>query len=205
MAASTEAMVVERTSAGTVLRFAGPLDVGVTARLWSRALREAAKLRGQKLTLDLAAVPVCDTAGATLLLEIERLQGAPVAITGAGEKVAAVLAQTRAATAPPARPVAAVAQDWRAVLSEAVAVAVGEGVAFLGEVVVAGCGCRRGGGCIRLRDLLRQTDGAGVQAIPLVIAAGDSDGADPGVPVAAFRCGSSAPRSMSCRIWWRSA
>ena len=166
-----DAFTVERNGAETELRFAGPLDVAATARVWSRALREAAKLRGQKLTIDLSAVPVCDTAGAALLLEIERLQGAPVSITGAAEKVAAVLAQTRAAEAVPARAAPAPSQSWRSALSEAKAVAVGA-VAFLGEVVVAWVRLPSRLRLFRVADLLRQTDQAGVQAIPLVVLLG---------------------------------
>jgi phospholipid/cholesterol/gamma-HCH transport system permease protein len=169
--AAKQALTVERSGAETVLRFAGPLDVAATAQLWSRALREAAKLRGQKLTLDLAGVPLCDTAGATLLLEIERLQGAPVTMTGATEKVAAVLAQTKAATAQPTRAAPPPAQSWRSVLSDAIGVAVG-GVAFLGEVVVAWVRLPSRLRLFRLSDLLRQADQAGVQAVPLVVLLG---------------------------------
>lgn len=73
-----------------VLAFRGTLDSLHVAEIWGPALR-AAREPDRPLVLDLAAVVYCDTTGAALLLDAERVHGAPARVVGAAEKVAALL------------------------------------------------------------------------------------------------------------------
>ncbi len=159
------------SDAGTVLRFAGRLDLAAVAALWTGVLRAARQARGGALAFDLAAVSVCDTAGATLLLEAERAHGGPAAFTGADARVAAVIALVRPADAPPLpRPVSP-GPGLRALFVAGLAACTG-GLAYLGEVTVATVRLPARLRMFRVSDVLRVADEAGVQAIPLVLLLG---------------------------------
>jgi phospholipid/cholesterol/gamma-HCH transport system permease protein len=147
----------------TVLRFEGALDLASVADLWDTTLRAARLPKGAKLVIDLAAVPSCDTAGATLLAVAEQAAGG-AEIRNANPEISSLLTRVRAARAVQAAPKETRqgnflqdrlrdAADW---------------VAFVGEVLVAigrAPGRRR---MFLVRDLLAYADNAGVQAIPLV-------------------------------------
>ena len=154
-----------------VLRFAGRLDVAVAARLWDATRSAAAAAAERNLVLDLAAVESCDTAGATLLLEAERAHGGTATIEGADERVAAVLALVRPANAAP-KSVSAPALFRMADVLRSVARSVGDGLAFIGEVMVALIRVPARLRMLRFVDLLRAADEAGVRAIPLVLLLG---------------------------------
>jgi phospholipid/cholesterol/gamma-HCH transport system permease protein len=150
-------------SGATVLRFEGALDLVSAAGLWEATLRAARVPQGGTLVIDLAAVPSCDTAGATLLAVAEQAAG-NTEIRNANPEITSLLTRVRAARSVQAAPKEArqgnFLRDW---LRDAA-----DWVAFVGEVLVAiarAPGRRR---MFLVRDLLAYTDNAGVQAIPLV-------------------------------------
>ena len=121
---------------GTSLRFAGTLDVAATARLWADVQRAARAGAKQSLIIDLTAVTMCDTSGATMVLAAERAHGGTVSIQGADERVAAVLDLVRPVAGPKPPRGRGPAQTWREVFASGLNVCTG-GLAYLGEVVLA--------------------------------------------------------------------
>ena len=168
---TSPALTTSKRPDAVVLRFAGRLDVAVAARLWGATQRAAAAAAGRSLVFDLAAVEACDTAGATLLLEAERAHGGAATIEGADERVAAVLALVRPANAAP-KSAAAPALFQLAAALRSVSRTIGDGLAFLGEVIVALIRVPARLRMLRIVDLLRAADEAGVRAIPLVLLLG---------------------------------
>jgi phospholipid/cholesterol/gamma-HCH transport system permease protein len=158
---------------GVRLLFRGALDAAAVARLWPEATRRA---RGASpLTLDLGGVTALDTAGAVLLLRLEREAGAGGARwqglpPGGPER--AVLERTRRALEVPA-PAKGGGDDlpWLGRLGRG-AVRRGDrlldGVAFLGEAMVAGAGAVRRPWRLRFGELMRHLDEAGLRAFGLV-------------------------------------
>jgi phospholipid/cholesterol/gamma-HCH transport system permease protein len=156
---------------GAVLRFSGRLDASAAAGLWTDVLRAARQAKDRALVLDLAALTVCDTAGATLLLEAERSHGGAATIRGAEARVAAVIALVRPVSGPPAPRPPGPVPSWREVILAGIG-ACTEGLAYLGEVAVASFRLPLRRRMFRFGDLLRIADQAGVQAIPLVLLLG---------------------------------
>jgi phospholipid/cholesterol/gamma-HCH transport system permease protein len=162
---------IEQRDGGIVLVFVGRLDAAGAGSLWHETLRAAARAHSLKLRFDLAAVTACDMTGAALLLTAERAYGSPVAIDGADPRVTALLRRARPASlesAPPKR------APGRSIGGHCVAglTAVGDGIAFLGEALVAVLRLPTHGRMLRFGDLLRYADQAGVRAIPLVMLLG---------------------------------
>jgi ABC-type transporter Mla MlaB component len=125
----------ERSGARAIL-LRGTLRAADLGRIWRRAIALAGRARDQKLILDLSGVDGCDTAGAVLMLEIEKTHGGAVAIEGASERVAALIARVRetsSAEAPPAAPPSPSLREQ----AHAGWIAATEGFAFLGEAAVA--------------------------------------------------------------------
>ena len=164
------ASLTVRAHGNTVaLCFAGRLDVPAAAELWPATLHAAGD-PSRELVLDLSAVQACDTAGATLLLEAERAHGRAARIIGAEARVAAVLALVRPANAAPAgqpAPALRLADRLRAVWRSA-----GDGLAFLGELMLAFARAPLRLRMLRWADVLRAADEAGVRAVPLVLLLG---------------------------------
>jgi phospholipid/cholesterol/gamma-HCH transport system permease protein len=147
----------------TLLRFEGALDLPATALLWESTLRAARVPDGGSLVIDLAQVPSCDTAGATLLAAAEQAAGG-AEIRNASAEITSLLTRVRTARSVPAAPKPE--RDGNFV-QDRLRDAAGW-VAFVGEVLVAVArapGRRR---MFLVRDLLAYADNAGVQAIPLV-------------------------------------
>jgi phospholipid/cholesterol/gamma-HCH transport system permease protein len=169
---ATEAgLTIAQRGGDTVLVFAGRLDAEGAGSLWHHALRAAAHAHAQPLRFDLAAVTACDMTGAALLLAAERAHGAPVPIDGADPRVTALLRRARPASvaaAPPKR------GPGRSIGGHCVAglTAVGDGIAFLGEALVAVLRLPMQGRMLRFGDVLRYADQAGVRAVPLVMLLG---------------------------------
>lgn len=149
-----------------VLAFRGALSSLSVGKVWPAAAQAARQHADRPLVLDLSAVTYCDTTGAALLVDTERLHGKPAQVIGASEKVAQLLELVRKASVA-ARPPPAPAETWRHAARAAWEVATG-GIAFTGEVAVALVRLPRRHRMFRGIDLWRTADQAGVRAIPLV-------------------------------------
>jgi phospholipid/cholesterol/gamma-HCH transport system permease protein len=169
MAASLDATA---EGPGTRLAFSGVLDAAGTARLWQEATRRATGAR--PLTLDLAGLTGLDTAGAVLLLRLERLAGEARWQGLAAGPLQAVLDRTRQALVapPPTRPPGlpflglighATVQRGRDMLGQ---------IGFLGEATVAGLGTLRRPWRLRFTEVLRHLDEAGLRAFGLTLLLG---------------------------------
>ena len=165
---------------GLRLAFAGRLEGEAVAALWSRAMRAAGDGGGRHLvprpplTLDLSALDGLDTAGAVLLLSLERRAGGGGAVRWEGLEEGgapqAVLERTRRALAapPPAPPPPPL--PWVGAIGHAV-MERGRGalarIAFLGEAVVAALRLLPRPWRLRGSETLRHLDEAGLRAFPL--------------------------------------
>jgi phospholipid/cholesterol/gamma-HCH transport system permease protein len=154
------------------LAFAGSLDAAATARLWPEAMR---RMRGvQALTLDLGGLTALDTAGAVLLLRLERLAGETRWQGMPAGPLQAVLDRTRQALSAPPQ-AEAPRLPLLALLGQATVRRGGDmlgQVAFLGEAVVAGIGTLRRPWRLRLGEVLRHLDEAGLRAFGLTVLLG---------------------------------
>jgi phospholipid/cholesterol/gamma-HCH transport system permease protein len=155
-----------------VLTLRGTLDFTATGQLWTPVLRAARDARGRLMVLDLADVSACDSAGATLLLEAERVHRGDTTTEAAQPPVAAILARIRdVATPPPPPGPPPPPATWRETILAGLRLG-SDGVVFLGEVSVAALHLPGRARMFRLADLLRYADQSGVQAIPLVLLLG---------------------------------
>ncbi len=149
-----------------VLVFTGTLSLNDVGQLWGPVLSAA---RARAPLLDVTAMPACDTAGATLLAvalgDGGEVRGANAEVTALLKRVREARAVAPAGVAPPGLPV------LRELLRRAL-IATANGVAFMGEVAVATVRAPRQRRMVPLRDVLAFTDGAGVQAMPLIILLG---------------------------------
>ncbi|MDO9709056.1 ABC transporter permease [Paracraurococcus lichenis] len=165
--AAPASLAVQAEGAGRRLAFRGALDAAAAARLWPEALRQA---RGaHPLVLDLAGVTALDTAGAVLLLRLEReARGAEFRGLPAGP-LQAVLDRARGALARPA-PQPPVPLPLLGRIGEAAWTRgqdmLGQ-VAFLGEAILAGLATLRRPWRLRLSEVLRHLDEAGLRAFGL--------------------------------------
>ncbi|HTZ69360.1 MAG TPA: ABC transporter permease, partial [Acetobacteraceae bacterium] len=155
-----------RDAGHATLRFAGPLDLTAAASLWDETLA-AARSAGGPIIIDLGGVSLCDTAGATLLAEAQSAAGGAT-LLGANTEITALLARVCTARAISAAPPDRGGGDP---LRQAARAAV-DGLAFLGEVVVAAIRAPARRRMIPFRDFLAFADDAGVRAIPLVLLLG---------------------------------
>ena len=166
---------MSRTHDGVRLRFSGTLDLAAVARLWPSALDAASQDTSDRLLIELADVTACDTAGATMLLAVERAHGGATQVIGPIPAVAAVLAMVHPAAlvAEPTSPDSPT--PWGHVLRSVVAAGFGVvvgGLSYLGEVCVALARLPARRRMFRIADMLRAADQTGVRAIPLVLLLG---------------------------------
>ena len=158
-------LTTEDRGGTTVLILSGRLDAQAAGHLWRQTLR-AAK-RAKAMTLELTALEYCDMSGAALLVAAEAAHAKPVSLIGASPQTEAMLERARvAATVPPPS-----ATDARSPGPDIVT-AVGDSLAFLGEVLLAVLSLPARARMLRLPDLLRYADQAGIRAIPLVLLLG---------------------------------
>ncbi len=153
--------------------FTGRLDVAGTGHVWRSTLAAAARARGQGLAFDLTGVKGFDMTGAALLASAESAHGGRAAIEGADERVLHLIARARDAQGKPraaVRPLPRMPISWRDFLLGVRAAA--DGVAFLGDVVLAVLALPSRWRMLRGAELLRHVDQAGVRALPLVIGLG---------------------------------
>jgi phospholipid/cholesterol/gamma-HCH transport system permease protein len=162
---------IERRDGRVVLIFAGRLDAASIGRLWRPAMRAAAGARGRALAFDLSAVSFSDVGGATFLVAVEAEHGAAAQLIGAQETMAALVMRARAATRDAARSETTRGGAARDVITEVLGLAAAS-VAFVGEAAVAIVRLPARRRMLRLPDLLRYVDQAGVRSLPLVLLLG---------------------------------
>ncbi|CAH2604257.1 STAS domain-containing protein [Rhodovastum atsumiense] len=148
----------------TVLTLRGHLDIDGAGRLWTEATRRA----GEGTVVDLAALAGCDSAGAALLVAIERRGGR---LESASAQVAAMLGRARNALQEPPPVPTAPPTPWYVTLRHGLD-AMADGFAYLGEAVLALLALPRRLRQFRRIDLLRTADQAGVRAVPLILLLG---------------------------------
>ncbi len=157
---------------GLRLAFTGRLDADAAAKDWAEATRRARA--GPTLHLDLTGLETLDMAGAVLLLRLENLAGAARWSVPPGP-MQALLDRTRQALAAPRPPPAPAPLPWLAWFGR-LAWDGGSGaltrLAFLGEAVVSGLALLRHPRRLRVAELLRHLDEAGLRAFPLCVLLG---------------------------------
>jgi phospholipid/cholesterol/gamma-HCH transport system permease protein len=170
--ALTEAarLSIEQREGRVVFVFAGRLDSESIGALWRRAMRSGEQARGRGLEFDLTGVTFCDVAGATLLAAVETAHRAPAQTTGGQASVLALLRRARAGghIGAPQPVVPLTASQLVAEMTRLLA----GGITFIGEAAVAICRLPMRRRMLRLPDLLRYVDQAGVRSLPLVILLG---------------------------------
>ena len=155
--------------------FSGPLEVKSIAGIWAKAITAAHGVADRTLRIDITDCATIDTAGATLLLAMERGHDGAVEVTGADAKASALIEQMRAII--PAEPST---KEAKLAEREAAVAAQGPGllqvlatrVAFFGETIVALLGLPAKLRFLRGADFARIADNAGLKAIPLVVMLG---------------------------------
>jgi phospholipid/cholesterol/gamma-HCH transport system permease protein len=170
MAPPAATLAVSRRGATRVLTFNGRLEVADAGQLWAAATGAAAAEPGGALVIDLAGLGSCDTAGAALLLAMQ--EASPGAVfEGADAQVTAVLERARAALVVPPPPPPPPAVPWYQLLVQ-VLTTIGDGLAYLGEALLAWVRLPARSRQFRFADVLRTADEAGVRAVPLVLLLG---------------------------------
>jgi phospholipid/cholesterol/gamma-HCH transport system permease protein len=173
MSRTSASLSVATVGPAQVLSFAGKLDSDGVGAVWDAAHRAAREGAGVHLVMDVSAVTVLDLAGATLLAAVEAAHGADrveerAELRGGDARARALVDRARAAgfAKGPPRPAPPNVKMMH-VCNAALTAAVG-GVAFLGEAAVAMLMVSRRRRMLRVPDLLRFADQAGVRSLPLV-------------------------------------
>jgi phospholipid/cholesterol/gamma-HCH transport system permease protein len=166
------ALSIGQQAGRTVLAFTGRLDAMGAGVLWRPVIEAAETARGTPLTFDLSAVTHCDMAGAALLAAAETTSGGTAELVGTEGHIAELLTRARAATAVKPRQSAAAAAPSVLQFCTGGGRAMLQGIAYLGEVVVAAIRLPSRRRMLRLTDVLRYADQAGVRSLPLVILLG---------------------------------
>ena len=153
------------------MAFAGRLEASTVGKLWRQAMHAAERAHGQALVFDLSGVAFCDVGGASFLAAVEARHGVAAQLVGADQRVAALLDRVRGAIQ--ARGRSPTAETWttRDVVAAAAGV-VSASIAFVGEAAVAVARLPQHRRMLRLSDLLRYADQAGVRSLPLVLLLG---------------------------------
>lgn len=162
---------VEEREERVALVFSGRLDAATIGPLWRRSVRVAQQARGRRLVFDLGGVSFCDVSGAAFLAETEAAHGEAAELARAQAQVAGLLQRARAARARAPQPEAGPPPTLRQIAGAALLVLAG-GIAFLGEAAVALARLPQRRRMLRLPDLLRYADQAGVRSLPLVLLLG---------------------------------
>jgi phospholipid/cholesterol/gamma-HCH transport system permease protein len=168
----------ERDAVGALrLILSGHLDVDSTGVLWREAMLAARGAGGGALVVDAAGLEYCDTAGAALLVAIEREQragGGTFAIEGLRDEFGQVVAMLRpseaAVAAKPAVRMSLLARSGRSALRVGADLRVL--VAYVGELSVFTLRSLRHPRELRFRDAVTVADRAGIGAVPIVALVG---------------------------------
>jgi phospholipid/cholesterol/gamma-HCH transport system permease protein len=156
-----------------VLAFAGRLDTESIGALWRPAIRAAEQARGSKLVLDLSEVSFCDVGGASFLAAIETAHGEAAETVGSDQRATALLRRARTAARSVRRGAPAPTAAWTlADLAHAVLGLIPASIGFIGEAAVAVVRLPVRHRMLRLPDLLRYIDAAGLRSLPLLVMLG---------------------------------
>src|SRR5579883_138425 len=172
MSGGTESVAAADGPEGARIVLSGRLDAADAAQIWRPALAAARSSRGARLVIDLAAVTTFDMTGAALVVAMEAAHGdAPAVLEGVPARVASLIGHARAAAAPVAPSRAPAGRfRWRDLLLGFRSA--GNGLAFLGEVLLALLALPARRRILRRGEFLRHAEQAGVRALPLVIGLG---------------------------------
>jgi phospholipid/cholesterol/gamma-HCH transport system permease protein len=162
---------IEPVGTGVVLAFAGEMETASVGPLWRQAMRVAEQARGRTMAIDMSGVTFCDVGGAAFLVALEAAQGSAADWRGTDDKVAALLQQARGANRAGGHPEAPVSWTLHDLFVTAFGLVVAS-IAFLGESAVALVRLPARHRMLRLPDLLRYIDQAGVRSIPLILLLG---------------------------------
>jgi phospholipid/cholesterol/gamma-HCH transport system permease protein len=153
----------------------GKLEVKCIGGIWTAALNAAKRAPDEALSIDISECAAIDTAGATLLLAMERGHRGPVAVTGADARAAALIEQMRGVVpdAPSDRQVSqAVREAEQAARRPGMLETFSTRLAFFGGMVIALLGLPSKLRFLRGADFANIADNAGRKAIPLVVMLG---------------------------------
>jgi phospholipid/cholesterol/gamma-HCH transport system permease protein len=164
-------LAIQQRDGRTVLVFSGRLEADSVGAVWRPAVRAAARARGKGLLFELAGVAFCDVGGASFLAAVETANGKPAELLGANERLVALLERARVANSSAPRNDPPRIYTARDVLAAAFGL-VAASVAFLGEAALAVARLPRRRRMLRLPDLLRYVDQAGVRSLPLILLLG---------------------------------
>ncbi|MEZ4599718.1 MAG: MlaE family lipid ABC transporter permease subunit [Syntrophotaleaceae bacterium] len=165
---------VMRNDGELVLTLGGRLDIEGTAILWPEAVSLLTREKPTKVTLDLSRVSYCDGAGISLLLEIKRHmlpRKGEVCVQGLQPEFRRLLDQFVPANfqeivSERPRPGSLATETGRAAVRTWTAL--GNLIAFVGELTVALLKTARRPGQVRWRDVWLIFEKAGVDALPIV-------------------------------------
>ena len=162
---------IEQRDERVVMAFTGRLDSASIGALWRRAMHVAQLHAGRTLIFDLGGVSFSDVGGASFLASVEAAHGDAAELVGAQEHVSALLDRARAAGRTRPRGETERPPTLREVAGATLGV-LGASVAFIGELVVAAARLPVRRRMLRMPDLLRYVDQAGVRSLPLVVLLG---------------------------------
>ena len=153
------------------MTFTGRLEAASVGALWRRAVRAAKQASGRPLVFDLSDVAFCDVGGATFLATIEMAHGDTAQLIGAPAGVVALLLRTRVAERAGIRSDGAPHPAPRDVIFVALRL-IADSIGFVGEVAMAIIRLPTRRRMLRIPDLLRYIDQAGVRSLPLILLLG---------------------------------
>jgi phospholipid/cholesterol/gamma-HCH transport system permease protein len=156
-----------------VIAFTGDLVAQSIGRIWEAALRAAR--RAGALVVDLSGCGIVDTAGAILVLNLERAHGGEFSVRGADERAAALIAQMRGvlpATPSRGEAVAAAREAAAAQAAPGLFQNLRTRIEFFGLTIVALLALPAKLRFLRGSNFAHIADAAGWQALPLVLMLG---------------------------------
>jgi len=168
---TASSLSIQQRDGRAVMVFSDRLEADTIGALWRSAIRAAEHARGQTLVFDLSKVSFCDVGGATFLAAVEAAHGEAAELVGADERLMALLDRARAARQAAPRIEAPVPWSYREIFGAAFGL-IGASIAFLGEAAVAIVRLPARRRMLRLPDLLRTIDQAGVRSLPLILLLG---------------------------------
>jgi len=158
-----------------VFAFVGRRDTGSIGALWRPAIRAAEQARGGSLVPDLSKVSFCDVGGASFLAAIETAHGEAAEIVGGDQRATALLRRARTAARPSPFLRGTTAATAARTLSDLAGAVLGllvASIGFIGEAAVAVVRLPRRRRMLRVPDLLRYIDTAGLRSLPLLVMLG---------------------------------